>query len=134
MQIQSRDTIWIKPGCYVHTVDHVISADESETIEVKIKTMDRAGKITDLFHYGNKEAIHQAVQELRTQYNGEFEATILLDQLDQLKIPDVHWAFTSPTAMIRAAICLFAVGTCLWKCCCRTKGDPTPQPSARCQT
>jgi hypothetical protein len=53
-------------------MDYVISADESETIEVAIKTMDWAGEITDLFHYGNKEAIHQAVQNLRTRYNGEY--------------------------------------------------------------
>ncbi len=79
MQIQSGDTIRIKPGCYVRTMDHVITANESETIEVKIKTMDWAGEITDLFHYGNQEAIHQAVQGLRTRYNGEFDATILLD-------------------------------------------------------
>jgi hypothetical protein len=85
MQIQSRDMIWIKPGCYVRTMDHVISADESEMIEVKIKTMDWVGEITDLFHYKNREAIHQAVQGLRTCYNGEFDATILLDQLNQLK-------------------------------------------------
>jgi hypothetical protein len=42
MQIQSGDIIKIKPGCYVHTRDHVISADESETIKVKIKAMDGA--------------------------------------------------------------------------------------------
>jgi hypothetical protein len=53
MQIQSGDTIKIRPGCYVRTMDHVISADESETIET-IKTMDWAGKITELFHYENK--------------------------------------------------------------------------------
>jgi hypothetical protein len=40
MQIQSGDTIKVKPGCYVCTMDHVISADESETFEVKIKAMD----------------------------------------------------------------------------------------------
>jgi hypothetical protein len=84
MKIQSGDTIRIKPGCYVRTMNHVISADESETIEVKIKAMDWAGEITDLFHHGNKDAIHQAVQGLRIRYKGEFNATILLDQLDQL--------------------------------------------------
>ncbi len=42
MQIQSGDIIKIKPGCYVHTRDHVISADESETIKVKNKAMDGA--------------------------------------------------------------------------------------------
>jgi hypothetical protein len=130
MQIQSGDTILIKPGCYVRTMDHVISADESEMIEAKIKTMDWAGEITDLFHYRNKDAIHQAVLGLWTRYNREFDATILLDQLDHLKAPDAHWAFTSPVAMIGADICLFAIGACLWKCCCRTKEDPPPQPSA----
>ncbi len=84
MQIQSRDTVKIKPGCCVRTMDHVISADESETIEIAIKTMDWAGEIADLFHYKNKDAIHQAVQGLRNCYNGEFDATILLDQLDHL--------------------------------------------------
>jgi hypothetical protein len=126
MQIQSGDMIQIKPGCYVWTMDHVISANKSETIEVKIKTMDWAGEITDLFHYGNKEAIHQAVQGLQTRYNGEFDATILLDQLDQLKTPDTHWTFTSPAAMIGAAICLFSLGFCFWRCCCRTPMTPPP--------
>jgi hypothetical protein len=84
MQIQSGDTIKIKPGCYVRTMDHVISADESETIKIAIKTMDRAGNITDLFHYESKDAIHQLVQGVRNWYNGEFDATVLLDQLDQL--------------------------------------------------
>jgi hypothetical protein len=94
-------------------MDHVISADESKTIEVAIKTMDWAGEIMDLFHYRNKEAIHQAVQGLQTRYNGEFDATILLNQLDHLKTPDTHWAFTTPAAMIGAAICLFGLGFCL---------------------
>ncbi len=65
-------------------MDHVISADESETIEVKIKAVDWAGEITELFHHGNKDEIHQAMQGLRTRYNGKFDAAILLDQLDQL--------------------------------------------------
>jgi hypothetical protein len=82
MQIQSGDTIKIKPGCYVPTMDHVISANESETIEIDIKTMDWAVKITDLFHYQSKDVIHQAVQGLWNRYNGEFDATVLLDQLD----------------------------------------------------
>jgi len=130
IQIQSGDTIRIKPGCYVRTMDHIISTNKSEMIEVIIKMMDWASEITVLFHYGNKEAIHQAVQGLRTRYNGEFDATILLDQLDQLKTPDTHWTFTSPAAMIRAAICLIGLGFCLWKCYCRTTTAPSPQPSA----
>ncbi len=139
MQIQSGDTIKVKPGCYVRTMDHVISADESETIEIAIKTMDWAGEITDLFHYENKDAIHQAVQGLRNRYNGEFDATVLLEQLDQLDQrgqngkQDSHWTFTSPAAMIGAAIWLLGVGYLLWRCCCRTSNLTTmiqPGPSA----
>jgi hypothetical protein len=111
-------------------MDHVISADESEMIEVKIKMMDWASEIMDLFHYGNKEAIHQAIQGLWTRYNREFDGTILLYQLYQLKTPEEHWTFTSPAAMIGAAICLFAIGFCLWKCCCQTTTTPPLQPSA----
>ncbi len=124
MQILSGDMIKIKPGCYVRTMDHIISADKSETIEIAIKTIDWAGEITDLFHYESKDAIHQAVKGLHNQYNCEFNATVLLDQLDQLdqrgqdKGPDAHWIFTSPAAMIGAAICLLGVGYCLWRCCC----------------
>jgi hypothetical protein len=69
-----------------------------------------------LFHYENKDAIHQAVQGLRNRYNGEFDATILLNQLDQLDqrgqsgTQDSHWTFTSPAEVIRAAICLLGGG------------------------
>jgi hypothetical protein len=95
---------------YVATINCPGSPTLTGVPLIKIKTMDRAGEITDLFHYGNKEAIHQAVQGLRTRYNGEFDATILLDQLDQLQTQDPHWAFTLPAAMIRTTICIFAIG------------------------
>ncbi len=130
MQIQSGDTIKVEPRCYIRTMDHMISADESEMTEIKIKAMDWAREITDLFHHGNQEAIHQAVQGLRTRYNGKFDATILLDQLDHLQVLDPHLAFTSPAAMIRAAICTFAVGICIWRLCCQFKEAPMPTPSA----
>ncbi len=44
-------------------MDHVISADESETIDIAIKTMDWAGEITDLFRYENKDAICDSLQD-----------------------------------------------------------------------
>ncbi len=91
------------------------------------------------FHYENKDAIHQAVQGLRNQYKGKFDAMAFLEQLDQLdqrgqdKSPDDHWIFTSPAAMIGAAICLLGVGYCFWRCCCRAMATTTviqPLPSA----
>ncbi len=117
MQIQSGDTIKIKPGCYIQMMDHMISGEESKKIEIRIKAMDWAREITYLFCHGNKETIHQAVQGLRTRCNGKFDATIILDQLDNLQAPDSHWSFTSLAAMIGAAICIFTIGFCIWKIC-----------------
>jgi hypothetical protein len=87
-------------------------------------------KITDLFHHRNKEMIHQAVQGLRTKYNGEFNATIFLDKLDHLQVLDPHWALTSLVAMIAATICTFAIGLCIWKIFCQSKEPQMPTPSA----
>jgi hypothetical protein len=126
MQIQSGDTVKVRLGCSIRTMDHLILADESETI----KAMDWARELTDLFRNGNKEVIHQEVQGLRTKYNEEFDDTILLDKLGHMQVPDPHWAFTSPAAMIAAAICTFVVGLCIWKICCRSREPLTPTPSA----
>jgi hypothetical protein len=70
-------------------MDQVISADKSETIKIRMKTMDWARELVDLFLNGNREAI----QGLRTKYNREFNATILLDKLDHMQNLEPHWAF-----------------------------------------
>ncbi len=44
IQIQSRDTIKIRPGCNIRTMDQVILADKSDTIEIWIKAMDCPGR------------------------------------------------------------------------------------------
>jgi hypothetical protein len=102
-QINSGDTITVEPGCYIWTMDHVISADESETIEIQRKTMDWAGELADLFGRANTEGIHKAIQGLRTKYNGEFDASELFKELDQIKPAEAYWTFTSPAAMIGIA-------------------------------
>jgi len=48
-QIKSGDTVSINPGCYIHTMDHVISADKSETVEIQTKTLDWARELMELF-------------------------------------------------------------------------------------
>jgi hypothetical protein len=119
-QINSGDTVTIEPGCYIRTMDHVISADESETIEIQRKTMDWAGEIADLFGRANTEGIHKAIQGLRTKYNGEFDASELFKELDQIKPAEAHWTFTSPAAMIGIALALFLIGMLIWKKCFST--------------
>jgi hypothetical protein len=132
-QINSGDTVTIEPGCYIRTMDHVISADESETIEIQRKTMDWAGEIADLFGRANTESIHKAIQGLRTKYNGEFDASELFKELDQIKPAEAHWTFTSPAAMIGIALALFLIGMLIWKKCFSTTQATEatlPAPSA----
>jgi hypothetical protein len=41
-----------------------------------------------------------AIQGLRTKYNGEFDASELFKEVNQIRPADAHWMFTSPVAMI----------------------------------
>ncbi len=114
-------------------MDHVISADESKTIEIQKKTMDWTGELAELFGRVNTEGIHRAIQGLRTKYNGEFDASELFKELDQVKPADTHWTFTSPAAMIGIALVIFLIGMLIWKKCFSTPQSPetpTPAPSA----
>jgi len=114
-------------------MDHVISADESETIEIQRKTMDWASELADLFGRANTEGIHKEIQGLRTKYNGEFDASELFKELDQIKPAEAHWTFTSPAAMIGIALALFLIGMPIWKKCfssSQSTETPSPAPSA----
>ena len=85
---QARNTIQthqINSGYTVLTMDHVISADESETIEIQKKTMDWTSEMAELFGRANTEGIHTAIQGLRTKYNGELNASKLFKELDQIQ-------------------------------------------------
>jgi hypothetical protein len=85
---------------------------------IRMKTMNWARELMDLFQNSNKEASDQAVTGLRSKYIGEFDTTILLDKLDHIQNPDPHWAFTSLPPMITVAICTFTVLLCICQICC----------------
>jgi hypothetical protein len=119
-QINSGDTVTVEPGCYIRTMDHVISADESKTIEIQKKAMDWTGELAELFGRANTKGIHRDIQGLRTKYNGEFEESELFKELDQIKPAEAHWTFTLPAAMIGIALVLFLIGMLIWKKCFST--------------
>jgi hypothetical protein len=116
-QINSEDMDTVEPGCYIRTMDHVISADESETIEIQKKTMDWTGELAELFGRANTKGIHTAIQGLWTKYNGEFDASELFKELDQIQPAEMLWTFTSPAAMIGIDMALFLIGMLIWKKC-----------------
>ena len=132
-QINSGDTVTVEPGCYIRTMDHGISADESETIEIQKKTMDWTGELAELFGRANTEGIHMAIQGLQTKYNREFKASELFKELNQIQPTEAHWTFTSPAVMIGIALVIFLIGMLIWKKCLSTSSSaetPTPAPSA----
>jgi hypothetical protein len=114
-------------------MDHMISVDKSEMIEIQKKTMDWTRELAELFGWANTEGIHTAIQGLRTKYNGEFDASELFKELDQIQPAEAHWTFTSPAAMIGIALAIFLIGMIFWKKCC-SRSSPTeatpPAPSA----
>ncbi len=108
-------------------MDHMISAEESEMIEILKKTMDWTGELAELFGQANTEGTHTAIQGMRTKYNGEFDASELFKELDQIKPAEAHWMFTSPAAMIGIALAIFLIGMISWKKCV-SKANPTETP------
>jgi hypothetical protein len=74
-----------------------------------------------------------AIQGLRTKYNGEFDASELFKELDQIGPAETHWTFTSPAAMIGIALAIFLIGMLIWKKCFGKPSSteaPSPAPSA----
>jgi hypothetical protein len=67
-QIKSGDMVKIEPGCYIQTMDHMISADKSETVKIQKKTMDWTGELMELFDRANTEGIHTAIQGVQIKY------------------------------------------------------------------
>jgi hypothetical protein len=58
------------------------------------------------------------------KYNGEFNASELFKELDQIQPAEAHWTFTSPAAMIGIALALFLIGMLIWK---KYYSKPTPK-------
>ncbi len=102
-------------------------------IEIQKKTMDWTRELAELFDRANSEGIHTAIQGLSMKYNGEFNASELFKELDQIQPAEMYWTFTSPAAMIGIALAIFLIGMLIWKKCF-SKPNPTestlPAPSA----
>jgi hypothetical protein len=106
-------------------MDNVISADESDMLEIQMKTMNRARELTELFSISKMGVIHHAIQGLRTKYSCEFDASKLFKQLDQMAPAKAHWTFT-PAVMILISLAVFLTGTLIWKKCLRNSEPLAP--------
>jgi hypothetical protein len=100
VQISSGQTIRINPSCFIRTMDHIITADDSEEIEVHSKWLDWTLTLGQLFQQPEREMITTAINKLQTKISRKFNAEILLHELETMtkeakEIPVNHWTFTT---------------------------------------
>jgi len=140
VQISSGQTVRINPSCYIRTMDHIITADDSEEIAIHSKWLDWTWTLGQLFQQSENEVVTTAIAKLRTKISGKFDAEVLLHELETMtkeakelakEVPFNHWIFTSPGAMIGATlVCLFILFCCWRLCRSNTSAPPIPYPTA----
>jgi hypothetical protein len=133
VKISSGQTIRINPSCYIRTMDHIITADDSEEIEIHSKWLDWTWTLGQLFQQPESEMVTTAIDKLRTKISGKFEAKVLLHEQETMtkeakENPVSHWTFTMPGAMIgRVTTCLFIL-FCCWRLCHSSGSAQMPGP------
>jgi hypothetical protein len=126
VQISSGQTIQINPSCYIRTMDHIITADDSEEIEILDKWLDWTWTLPQLFQQPKSEVVISAIDRLQTKISGRFDADVLIQELETMTKEAKalakesilnHWIFTSPGAMIGGMILCLAILFCCWRTC-----------------
>jgi len=69
-------------------------------------------------------------QGLQTKYNSEFAARKLFKELDQIKMTEAHWTFTSTAAMTLIIAVLFLLDLVIWNKYQQAVETPIPTPWA----
>jgi hypothetical protein len=115
LTITTVQTLSVQPGCHIPTMDHSITADDSDDLEICSTWLDWTMTLVQLFDNQDTEQLLKLVSQIRTTVSGAFDARELLQRLDCLNKPfqDDHWLLSSPAAMI-GIICLIALVT--FKC------------------
>jgi hypothetical protein len=135
IQISSGKTIRISPGCHVRTMDHLITADDTEETEIHSKWLDWTWTIGQLFQQPENEKVTKAIEQLRQRISGKFDADTLINELQQMTLESKseqfnHWDFSIPGAMIGGAIFTLLLLCCCWRLCRQSKDATYPMPTA----
>ncbi len=135
IQISSGKTIRISPGCHVRTMDHLITADDTEETEIHSKWLDWTWTIGQLFQQPENEKVTKAIEQLRQRISGKFDADTLINELKQMTLESKsdqfnHWDFSIPGAMIGGAVIALLLLCCCWRLCRQSKDATYPMPTA----
>jgi hypothetical protein len=119
LRIKSGQMVTVTQGCNILTIEHLISADESEEKEIVNSWLDWTMSLSQLFNHDDNEPLTVMIMDLRKHINGDFDGSQLLKRLDTVQKPFYidHWRFSLPAAMFRAAILIAVVSFAIWKKC-----------------
>ncbi len=120
LTIKSGQSINVKAGCIIPTMDHPISADDLEDMEIVNSWLSWKMSLSQLLNHEDNEQLTAMITDVRKDINGDFDASQLLKQLDNVQKPFSadHWQFSSPAAMIGVAILIAVASFAVWKKCC----------------
>jgi hypothetical protein len=109
-------------------MDHLITADETDDVEVHSTWLDWTMTLSQLFDHEDAEQITKVATEIRDTYTGEFDASELIKRLDNIQVPfqSKHWIFSSPLIMIFTLALGVLLTYCIWKKFC-TKSSTTAE-------
>jgi hypothetical protein len=118
--IKSGHQITVQAGCNIPTMNHLISADDSEDTEILNSWLDWTMSLPELFNHEDTAQLTAMIKDIRKHITGDFDASHLLKQLDNVQKPFSadHWRFSSPGVMLGLAILLAVVAAVIWKKCC----------------
>jgi hypothetical protein len=113
--IKSGQSVTVKAGCNIPTMDHLISADHSEDMEIVISWLDWTMSLSQLFNHDDNAQLTAMITGIRKHINGDFDASQLLKRLDNVQKPFSadHWRFSSPAAMLKSC----SSHSCGFVCC-----------------
>jgi hypothetical protein len=134
IQISSGQTVQINPSCYVRTMDHIITADDSKEIEIHSKCLDWTWTLGQLFQQPENEKVAAAIDRLCTKISGKFDAEILINELETMTKeakanPVSHWTFTTLGAMKGGSVISLLLLFCCWRMCRNSGNNATLYPA-----
>jgi len=128
LTIKSGQQIKIAPGCNIPTMDHLISADDSEETAILNSWLDWTMSLPELFNHEDTVQLTAMIKDIRKHITGDFDASHLLKLLDNVQKPFSadHWRFSSPAVMLGTALLLAVIASVIWKKCCAQTSQTAP--------
>jgi len=81
VQVKSGQAIKLNSGCYIRTMDHVITANKNENIEVPSKWIDWTWTLGELFQQPENDIIMVAIKKLWAKITGKLDTAVLICKL-----------------------------------------------------